>query len=467
MSATAAQVPAPGPERSFAASVKAFTRPHTLLMLMLGFSAGLPFLLTQRTLATWLRLSGVDLKTITLASLVGSTYSFKFLWAPLLDHLKLPGLNARLGRRRSWMLVAQGIIIIGLVGLSQQNPGAGLTHVILFALIVAFGSATQDIAVDAWRIEAAPVEEQGAMAAAYQLGYRIALIVADAGALTISANAPWSLAYLVMAVLMGVGITAALLSPRLAEPDGHAAGEETVAGFTRRFGAPGRALAWLYRAVVAPFLDFVATYRWVALALLVMIGLFRIPDFAIGTLARTMYLDVGFTREQIAAVSGFYGPWIGIAGALTAGALIPRLGLMPVMIIGGTIGAASNLFFAWVAADALPDTWRLVVTISADNFSGGFAGTALIAFMSSLVNRGFTATQYALFSSFYSMPGDILQAFSGTLVQAPPDGYGWGYPAFFVFTASMGIPAVALTLLVMWLRRRESLDRPADDTRTA
>jgi PAT family beta-lactamase induction signal transducer AmpG len=456
--------------RGWASSLAVYLEYRTIIMLLLGFAAGLPFLLVFSTLSAWLREAGISRTDIGLMSYVGLAYTIKFLWAPVIDHIRLPLLDRLLGKRRAWMVLAQLVAASALLGLSFQDPAQSLMPVVLFALVLAFASATQDIAVDAWRIEAAPDEKQGAMAATYQLGYRVALIASGAGALFIAEGVSWSAAYFTMALLMGVGLAAALLAPRVAEAEAPAIGEETVERFVHRMHADGRMAritAWVYRAIVAPFVDFFGRYGWWSLALLALIGLYRVPDFVMGVMANPLYIDLGFELSTIATIVKFYGIWMTIAGALVGGIVTAKIGVLRALLLGAIAATGTNLIFVWLVFQGA-DAAALTVTISIENFSGGFAGTCLIAYMSSLVNHNFAATQYALFSSAFALPGKLIGGQSGVMV----DGFSAsaaftepfiamaphltaqtaGYIPFFVATALMGLPAILLILAVMAFR---------------
>lgn len=456
--------------RGWASSLAVYLEYRTIIMLLLGFASGLPFLLVFSTLSAWLREAGISRTDIGLMSYVGLAYTIKFLWAPVIDHIRLPLLNHLLGKRRAWMVLAQLVAAAALVGLASSEPSSSLTPVVLFALVLAFASATQDISIDAWRIEAATDEKQGALAAVYQLGYRIALIASGAGALYIAEGASWSAAYLTMALLMGVGIAAALLAPRVPESHAPAVGEETVAHFVERYRLGSRAahtVAWLYRAVVAPFLDFFRRYGWWALVLLALIGLYRVPDFVMGVMANPLYIDLGFELSTIATIVKLYGIWMTIGGALIGGIVTARIGVLPSLLLGAIAATGTNLIFVWLTLQGA-DPAALAVTISIENFSGGFAGTCLIAYMSSLVNHDFAATQYALFSSAFALPGKLLGGQSGVMVDGFSASPGMvrpimemaphltaqtaGYVPFFISTALMGLPAILLILLVMKVR---------------
>jgi PAT family beta-lactamase induction signal transducer AmpG len=424
---------------SWTATLKVYLEPPTLRMLALGFSAGLPLLLVLGTLSFWLREAGIDRTTIGFLSWVGLAYAFKWAWAPLVDRLPLPGLTRWLGLRRSWLLLAQFAIMAGLVGMAFTDPQLRLQPVVWCALAVAFGSATQDIALDAFRIESAGTERQAALAAAYQTGYRMAMIWAGAGVLWIAARAEvagttgyqheaWQTAYLVMAASMLVGVATVLLS---AEPARH------VLPKARNLGE------WLQSALIDPFSDFIRRYRWQAAVILSLIAVYRISDVVMGIMANPFYVDMGYTKDEVAAVTKIYGVLMTLAGAFVGGVLSMRLGVMRVLMLGAVLSAASNLLFAWLGSRG-HDVTALIAVISADNLSSGIASAAFIAYMSSLTNVNYSATQYALFSSMMLLAPKWLAGFSGEYVDH------FGYGNFFVATAWLGVPV----LLLVWLASR-------------
>ena len=409
------------------AAMRPYMDRRVALMGALGFSCGLPFLLVGGTLTARLATADIDIKAIGLFAYLLLPYSFKFLWAPVVDAFDVPLLSRRLGRRRSWMVVAQAASALSLLAMSAADPVATLPLLGLAAFLLAFSAATQDIVVDAWRIEAAGMERQGPMLAAYQLGYRLGLISAGAGALLIAASAGWQASYGTMAALMGVGLAASLLAP--APPERPGAGRPAVAREPFAFG----------RAVKAPIADLYRRQGTRLVAVLALVAFYRLPDFVSGVMANPFYIRMGYTLPEIAAVSKLYGIWVGIVGAFAGGWAIARFGLYPVLVVGAVIGAASNLAFSWLALGP-PEVWRLTVAISIDNFSGTFAGTALMAYMSGLTGIGFAATQYALLSSLYALPGKLVSGLSGFMVAA------YGFPLFFALTAAVGIPVVVLCL---------------------
>jgi PAT family beta-lactamase induction signal transducer AmpG len=404
--------------------VAAFATPSAGTLCLLGFGSGLPFLLVGYTLSIWLREGGLELGTIGLLSYVSLFYVFKFLWAPLLDRWKAPLLGL-LGRRRGWLVLSQLVLVVALAGMAGSGPGQIETFVLLAAL-TAFAGATQDTMVDAYRIEIAPVEAQAALAATYTLGYRFGLIMGGAGALYIAQFSGWRIAYLGMAALMLLPLGTALLArePQTTQP-------------LRR---PD-----FFEAFVGPFSDFFRRYGvGVAVALLVFIGLYKLPDQMLGVIAGPFYIDSEYSKAQIATVSKLYGVWIGIAGAFLGGASVTTLGLRRSIWVAAVCVALSNLLFLLMAVYP-SQNWAFVAAISGDNLSQGFAGVVLVAFLSGLTSREFTATQYALLSSLANLPGKLIGGVSGYIVEAS------SYSTFFVFSTASVVPTL---LLWWWLTRR-------------
>jgi MFS transporter, PAT family, beta-lactamase induction signal transducer AmpG len=434
--------------KSWLEALTVYLQPRVLAMLFLGFSAGLPLLLVFGTLSGWLAREGIDKSTIGHISWVALLYGLKFTWSPLVDHLKLPLLNHVFGQRRSWMLLAQVGIISGLLLMAAADPNAQLTILVYSALLVAFSSATQDIAIDAWRIEAMPVETQGAMAATYQTGYRLGMLLAGGGAFTIAHYYSWPVAYSILAMCMLLGIITTLV---IAEPE-HVISrntwqqEERVVSFLERSAHLPNSLrdiyAWFIGAVICPFTDFFIRNGKYALIILLFIGLFRISDITMGIMANPLYVDVGYSDLQIGLVTKTIGPIITILGAIVGGILVIRYGMMPILLLGAFLVMTTNLLFALLAI--LPaDTFYLSMVIGADNLSGGLAGSAFIAYLSSLTNRAYTATQYALFSSLMLLPAKFIGGFSGDIVDA------FGFVHFFIYTALLGIPAIILIIYLI------------------
>jgi PAT family beta-lactamase induction signal transducer AmpG len=424
-------------------------------MIFLGFAAGLPFLLVFSTLSAWLRDVGVARTTIGFFSWVGITYSIKVLWAPVIDRLPLPGLTPLLGKRRSWMLLAQCAIALGLTGMALTDPLSDLRLIAVFALVVAFGSATQDITIDAYRIEAVDKRLQGAMAATYVLGYRVALLVAGAGAFYIAEGYSWTVAYLAMAALMGIGIVTTLI---INEPE-HARDERTRALEARLEQAVGvqdkhtlaaRIAAWFSDAVVSPFVEFFQRNGSMAVLILLLVGCYKLSDITMGVMANPFYLDLGFSKTEIANISKIFGFFMTIAGAALGGVMVVRFGLLRPLLAGAVLIASTNLLFVWLAVSE-PKLVTLAVVISADNLSGGFAASAFIAYLSSLTNSAYTATQYALFSSLMTLPAKFIGGFAGWVVDTA------GYASFFLYAGLLGLPAI---FLVLHLHQRKDTDRP-------
>ena len=405
--------------------------PRIVQMLALGFSSGLPLLLVLSTFTTRLAFADIDIRAIGLFSYVALPYSLKFIWAPMIDRVDVPVLAPRLGRRRAWMIATQIATAVCLLLMAFSDPRDSLALLGLGAFLVAFCAATQDIVIDGWRIEAAGTDLQGVLAATSNLGYRFGIIVAGAGALYIAAAGGWTLAYLVMAAFMGIGIVAALF----ADPYDAERRVET-AGATR---TDRLAAAW--NAIAEPLAALFQRMGHALWAILLLVALYRLPDFVSGVMANPLYRTLGYDLATIATITKLFGVWVGIFGGFAGGWAMTRLGLFPTMLIGASLAASSHLSLAWLSTGG-PEMWRLTVAISIENFCGSFAGIALIAYMSSLTTPGHAGFQYALFSSLYALPGKLVAGASGFIVAA------YGYPVFFVMTAAIGIPVVLLCLAV-------------------
>ena len=409
---------------------RAFAQPSAWTMFFFGFASGLPFLLVAGTLAYWLREGGIELKEITMIASAGMAYSFKFVWAPLVDRWRLP-LLGRLGQRRGWLLLAMGAVMAGLLAMAALTPER-LAVFVALTLLVAFAGATLDIAVDAYRVEIAPASAQGALVATYSLGYRIALIASGALALVLADHAAWPNVYRVMAALMVVPMLACLVAR---EPD------------VVRVRTEGWA-AGLREGVVEPFADFFRRFGGgIGLVVLLFILSIKISDQAIvGGIIGPFYLDQGFSKTEIAAVTKVYGIWVGIAGAFLGGIAVAKWGIRWPLLVAIILGAASNLLYlALIGADG--DVRLLTLVISGENLAQGFLGTAAVAYLSALVNQRYTATQYALFSSLIMLPGKVLGFFSGAIVESSSGGYA----TYFLITAVVAVPAVGL---FFWLKPR-------------
>lgn len=403
-------------------------------MFFFGFSSGLPFLLVAGTLAYWLKENGMELKNITVIASAGLTYALKFFWAPLMDHTR-PPLFARLGIRRGWLLLAQLTVLAGLLAMSLVSPSR-LEWFVAFTLLVAFAGATQDIVVDAYRIEAAPPSQQGALTATYSLGYRLALILTGALALVLADHMSWQRVYQVMAAAMLVPILANL---RASEPEA-------------RHSLPTTWRKAMHAMLVEPFSDFFRRYGVsLALSILLFILLFKIPEQAlVGGIMSPFYLDMGFAKTVIGAITKGYGTGMGIFGVFLGGAAIARWGVRWPLFASIVICASCNLLYVWLIGHK-GEVGALTLVISAENLSLGFLGTAAVAFLSSLVNREHTATQYALLSSMVNLPGKLLGIFAGGIVEAS------GYGAYFILATVAVVPAAGLFL---WLQPRLKLEGP-------
>jgi MFS transporter, PAT family, beta-lactamase induction signal transducer AmpG len=554
------------------AALAAFVERRSLVMLALGFSAGLPFLLIFDTLSAWLRVAGLSLEVIGFFSLTTLIYSFKFLWAPLIDRTRVPLLTGWLGHRRSWMLLCQALIMVGLFLVAGGDPVSNLALMAVFAVFVGFSSATQDVVIDAWRIESADETKQGVMAASYQWGYRVAMIVAGAAPLLLAESYGWNFSYAVMATLMAIGMLAVLFAPREARHvirpipldgvrvsrvfeigewlvrllilavgavllgSGLAGDARILAQALSAFGlgplGEGLLAAWrppygvwfqliavlsgfgviviaalplagtrtrpgLYLAAALgdPLRDFFSRYRGSAALILALICTYRLSDFVLNIM-NPFYLDLGFTLTEVAEVRKIFGVAASVLGVFAGGFAVARFGLIPALLMGAFAGPLSNLVFIFLATQghSVP---ALFVAIGIDNVGSGFAGTALIAYMSSLTAAGFTATQYALFSSLYALPGRLVASQSGVLVEGaaknadaggplslfnawfaalPPESFarsfersgvsaaalGSGYTAFFIYSALVGVFAVVLAFLVAAREQKTSSEAAAE-----
>ena len=424
--------------------------------MFLGFSAGLPFLLVFSTLNARLADVGVETATIGFFSWLGITYSIKVFWAPVVDRLKLPILDRLLGKRRSWILLAQAGIATGLYLMAHVDATVAPEMMAFCGLLVAFSSATQDVAIDAYRIEIAEERLQAALAATYIFGYRLALLVAGAGALYLAEFWSWQVSYEVMALLVGVGMATVLI---VREPSvNHYAAAQDIADKIEHEASKrthlnprlARFIGWFYAAIAGPFLDFFRRYKELAIMILVMVAVYRISDIAMGVMANPFYLDfMGFSKTQVADVTKIFGFFMTIAGSLVGGVLVVRYGVRRILLAGAIMTAATNLLFV-VLAQYAPNIVTLALVVSADNLSGGIANVALIAWLSSMTSAAFTATQYALFSSLMTLPGKFIGGFSGIVVA------GFGYAEFFLVAGIMGVPAILLAIYLM--RKGERLD---------
>ena len=441
---------------SWSQSFRVYLQPNMLAMLFLGFSAGLPLYLVFFTLSYWLSKEGIELSTIGKVSWVTLFYGLKFTWAPLVDRLPIPIVTSSLGQRRSWMLVAQIGVIVGLFLLGSTNPQENFTLVVLFAILIAFSSATQDIAIDAWRIESAPDNQQGAMAGTYQLGYRLGLLLAGGGAFTLANFYGWNFSYMAMGLAMIIGVITTLV---ISEPN-RQIGEKTwkqekaVKNFlSNSSNMPAnlrKIIAWFIGAVICPFTEFFMRSGLFGLTILLFIASFKLSEIAMGVMAGPFYEAAGYTELQVGLVSKTFGIFVTIVGALLGGVLVMRYSITKVLVLAGVLIVTTNMVFAWLATQD-PETMLLALVITADNLSGGIAGTAFIAYLSSLTNRLYTATQYALFTSVMVLPAKFLGGFSGQIAES----IGW--VNFFLYAGSLGIPAIFLALYVGTRQNKNNL----------
>ena len=393
-----------------------------LTMFLLGFSAGLPLLLVITTLSAWLRDENIVRSTIGFFGWVTIFYGLKFLWAPLIDSIKLPLIHNVLGKRRSWLLLTQLLICLFLYLLATISPtGDSLVAFAICALFVSFFSASQDIVVDAYRIEIAPIELQGILTAGYQFGYRVAILVSGAGALYIADSYTWEISYKIMSSLMLIGIITTLMS---SEPDEHRLKVDNSSNLIA-------AVFW------APIRDFFSRYKN-AILILIFIGVYRLSDLSMAVMANPFYLDIGFTLSEIATVTKVFGIAMTLIGAFIGGIIILRYGVSKPLFYGSIMIASTTLMFV-VQSIFGNDMNLFILTIALDNFTGGFAGTVFIAYLSSLTDPKYTATQYALFSSLMLVPGKFLSGFSGLVVDS------FGYLELFLISASLGIPAIIIS----------------------
>lgn len=479
------------------------------VMLFLGFSAGLPILLIFSSLSLWLREAGVDKSTVTFFSWAALGYSFKFVWAPLVDKLPLPILSHWLGRRRSWLLVSQLAVIGSIIWMALTDPQHGLTMMAVAAIILGFSSATQDVVIDAFRIESANARLQAMLSSTYVAGYRVGMIMAGAGALYLAdwfgstsdtySYIAWRNAYICMALVMLVGVVTTLcirepgqaqgkdylyatkdyllffiaflcaivafvivflLTPKAPEiTQGYAQtlfrffygvvifasavfAALLVARLSARIGFVNQQLS--QEAYQAPVVNFFERYGKLAIWILLLVGFYRVSDIVMGVIANVFYQDMGYSKNQIASVTKVFGVLMTIAGSFIGGILALRIGVMRVLMLGAILVALTNLLFMWLAG-VEPKTAYLAAVIAADNLSAGIAVAAFVAWLSSLTNVSFTATQYALFSSLMTLFPKLLGGYSGALVE------NLGYAPFFFVASCMGVPVI---FLILFLRHR-------------
>ena len=415
-------------KQSWGQAFKSYFQPVMVVMLALGFASGLPYMMVFQKMSFWLREVGIERSTIGFFYWVTFAYSFKFIWAPVVDNIKLPILTKWLGHRRSWMFLAMLGTIIGMAVIGTSNPAENLMHTVVGALILSFAGATLDISIDAWRIESAPNEEQAQMAAVYTLGYRFA-IMASGLALAVAGWFSWPAAFMALAGLMSFNIIVLLYFVK--EP----------VRIVRKKMQSARDVIVEY--IFNPFFSIMVRMgKWAPIVLL-LVAFYRISDFTMGVMAYPLYSDLGYSKQAVGLISSGYGVWITIFGAMIGGLFVVRFGLMRSLLLGAVITMITTAAYAWLSIQPEPLVRNLFVTIAADNIAGGFAATVFIAYLSSLVDKQYTATQYAFLSSLYSFFLKFASGFSGVFVDKI------GYEKFFYLTAAYCIPVIVLIVILM------------------
>lgn len=427
--------PKPAAKKSWGEALAVYLTPRQLVILVMGLSSGLPLLLTLSTLSYWLSKLGIDKTTIGLFALAGAPYTLKFLWSPIIDQAPVPVLTRWMGRRKSWLFVIQLFLAAAIFALGFTDPKANAELTAAAVLVVAFFSASQDIVIDAYRIEILAVEEQGAGAGTTQLGYRIGLLMAGAGAVALSDYIAWAA---IFAILAAIILLCAFFTLFVSEPLRHAP-EASPRGSDLE---PKLNYAeWLERSVVRPFAEFASRPGWITILAFVL--LYKFAEAFTGTMATPFYREMGFSGVEIAAVTKIWGIMATAIGALLGGGVVARIGVFRTLMIGGVLQALTHLLFSVLALKGHSLLW-LSIAVSADNLAGGLAAAAFVAYLSDLCNRSFTATQYALLTSFMAYGRTIMSGGSGWLA----DHMSW--PSFWAFTSLMAIPGL---LLLVWIRR--------------
>lgn len=428
--------------KSWGAALAVYLERRQFIILVMGFSSGLPLLLTLSTLSYWLSKSGIDKTTIGLFALAGTPYTFKFFWSPIIDQAPLPILTRLLGRRRSWLFVIQLMLAAAIFALGLTDPAVNAEATAAAVLAVAFFSASQDIVIDAYRIEILTAEEQGAGAGTTGVGYRIGLLVAGAGAVALSDFIPWSMIFAILAAAIGL---CAIFTVFIPEPKRYQSLVATPAGHAEHLPTPEIDLdfyrAWLRRSVVEPFADFASRPGW--LVILVFILLYKFADAFGGTMSTPFYKELNFTGVEIAAVTKVWGLIAIMIGGIFGGVVVARIGVFRALMIGGILQALTHLLFSVLALEGHSLLW-LSIAVSADNFVGGITAAAFVAYLSDLCNLAYTATQYALLTSFMAYGRTLMSSGSGWLA----DHMSW--PAFWASTSLMAIPGL---LFLYWITR--------------
>ncbi len=434
-------------ERRWRDAITVYAEPRVFSLLFFGFSSGLPLALTASTLATWLADVGVSLTTIGLFAAVGAPYSLKFLWAPVIDRVRLPGLSRLLGHRRAWLVAVQCALILAIIGLGASDPREGPMLTALFALLVSFLSASQDVVIDAYRVEILDADQYAAGAATTVFGYRIGMLISGAGALFLADRMPWLTVFLVMAAVQAVGLVTTLVRPEPPARGGETLAAEEAAA-TRLLGAPAtrdalhRAMAWIYVAAIAPFREFLTRNgAATAAVILAFVVFYKFGDALAGTMTNPFLLKIGFTKSEIAEVVKLFGFVATLVGLALGGGLIRVMGLFRALLLCGILQLASNLMFA-VQAVIGADIGFLAVTIAFENLAGGMGSAVFVAYISSLCNLAFTATQYALLSSLAVVGRTLLSTGGGAVAEAV------GWVQFFALTALAAVPGIILLFVL-------------------
>ncbi len=443
--------------RGWSEAIGVYNDRRVLAMAFLGFSSGVPFGVLAEPLSAWLAESGVSLTGIGLFALVSLPYSLKFIFAPFIDRLPLPGWTTRFGRRRGWALFGQVVLLFAIAGMGLSDPGSRVMITAAFAVAVAFASACQDVVIDAYRVEILDQHKLAAGAATAVFGWRIGQFAGGAGGLILADILPWSAVFLALAGFILIGMATVLVNPEPVvriDEQSHKLQRRAEAFLEKRKHLPRRfaeALAWLHGAAICPLLDFVSRRGWIAIVLFIM--LYKFGDAVLGIMKVPFFLELGFTKTEIAEIVKVFGTAAIVAGGFLGGALLARVGLFPGLFICGLLMAASNLMFV-VQAYAGPDLSMLAVTIAVENITTGMGTAAFVAYLSSLCNVAYTATQYALLTSLMALSRTVLSSSAGWFAER------LDWPGFFVFTTMAAVPGLVL-LVWMWRRFPAQLTSPS------
>ncbi|MEH2510966.1 PAT family beta-lactamase induction signal transducer AmpG [Nitrobacteraceae bacterium AZCC 1564] len=448
-----AKTASPPSRAAWRAALEVYLQPRVLIVLFLGFSSGLPLALSGSTLLVWMRESGVDLGTIGLFALVGTPYTLKFLWAPLVDALHVPILTQWLGRRRGWLVFAQLLLIAAILVLAMTDPARSPFYVAFGALLVATASATQDIVVDAFRVESLPESEQAAGMASYVAAYRVGMLISTAGALFLvsgfeatglTKSAAWMWGYVAMAAMVLIGMIASLVAT---EPEQSRRADEATSGES--------AIKRVTTAAVGAFTEFLS--RKDVWAILAFVVLYKFTDSFSGAMTAPFVIDLGFSRNDYAAIVKGVGLAATLLGGFAGGFLARAWSLEACLWIGGVLQAISNLSFAWLSLVGL-NQWALALAITAENFTSAIGTVIFVAYLSSLCQSPLhTATQYALLTAFAAIGRTYLSSGAGYVAQAT------GWPIFFVLSVVVAVPSF---ILLAWLQQRGHFAALAKDRKS-